>query len=208
MKQQQRSGRTSRKPGGSPTADYAGLKRRLTAFAYDYILIAIYIGILASIGIAVYLNYGIVEPLFGNPVSSDVSAFVLLILPVILYFTWQEGSTRASTWGKRRVGLRVSAADGRPIGYGQAFMRSLLKLLPWQIGHTAVFQLINAGDAVPLWVYLLFVAAYGLAIVYLVALWRRPDHRTPYDVIAGTAVIQPIDAPPSPDTNHPSERKR
>jgi uncharacterized RDD family membrane protein YckC len=172
-----------------PTADYAGVQRRLLAFVYDYILIAIYIGILAGLVTFVPTVNQLFSGLFANAVTSDIAAFLLIILPVILYFGLQEGSARASTWGKRRVGLRVIQANGRPIGYGRALARAALKFLPWQLGHTAVFQSIFTGPSP--WTYLLYALAYGLAIFYLVYLWRHPAHRTPYDRAAGTAVIVP-----------------
>lgn len=174
-----------------PTADYVGLGRRLLAFAYDYILIAIYIGVLAGIALFAPPVNRLFSALFADAMTSDLAAFVLLILPVILYFGISEGSAQASTWGKRRAGLRVVAKDGRPIGYPRALIRAALKFLPWQLGHTAVFQSIYAEASFSLSIFLLFTLAYGLAIVYLLYLWRRPDHRTPYDLLAGTVVIVP-----------------
>jgi uncharacterized RDD family membrane protein YckC len=172
-----------------PTADFAGFGRRVLAFAYDYILIAIYIGILAGLVLLVPPLNQFFMAIFTDAVTSDVVAFFLVILPVILYFAFQEGSVRASTWGKRRVGLRVVARDGAPIGYGRALVRSALKFLPWQFGHTAVFQTLFAGPS--FWSYLLYALAYSLAIYYLFTLWRHPAHRTPYDRTAGTVVIVP-----------------
>jgi uncharacterized RDD family membrane protein YckC len=180
-----------------PTADYAGLGRRLLAFAYDYILVAIYIGIVAGLATFVPPLNRFFMGIFANAVMSDLAAFVLLILPVILYFGLSEGSTQASTWGKRRAGLRVVAKNGTPVGYGSALMRSALKFLPWQLGHTAVFQSLYAGENSSLGSLILFILAYGLAIVYLLYLWRRPDHRTPYDLLARTAVIVPRGSTPS-----------
>lgn len=172
-------------------ATYAGMKRRLVAFAYDYILIAIYIGILTATTLGLTALGRPLDRLFADAVSSDLSAFFLLILPVIVYFGWQEGSTRQSSWGKRRVGLRVTSAKGQPIGYTQSFLRSILKFVPWQMAHTAIFQLTFANSGPTIGIYLLLAAAYGLAIVYIVAIWRRQDHRALYDELAGTAVILP-----------------
>lgn len=172
------------------------------AFAYDYILIAIYIGILTATTLLLAALGRPVDRFFADAGSSDLSAFILLILPVIIYFGWQEGSVRQSTWGKRRVGLRVTDGKGQPIGYPQAFLRAILKFVPWQMAHTAIFQLSFADNGVALWVYLLLGGAYGLAIVYIVAIWRRPDHRALYDLLARTAVILPN------EFNQPTKEKR
>lgn len=183
-------------------ATYAGIQRRLVAFAYDYILIAIYIGILTATTLALAALGRPLNRLFADAVSSDLSAFVLVILPVIVYFSWQEGSTRQSSWGKRRVGLRVTDARGQPIGYRQAFLRSILKFVPWQMAHTAIFQISFADSQATIGVYLLLAGAYGLATVYIVAIWRRRDHRALYDVLAGTAVILPN------EFNQPEKEKK
>jgi uncharacterized RDD family membrane protein YckC len=178
-------------PKQGETADYAGLGRRLLAFVYDYILIAIYIGVIVGMILFVPPLNGFFMGIFTEAVPSDIAAFLLLILPVILYFGLSEGSARASTWGKRRVGLRVVSKEGKPIGVGRALLRSGIKFLPWQFGHTAVFQSLYAGESFSMGILVLFTLAYGLAIAYLIYLWRRPDHRTPYDLLAGTVVITP-----------------
>jgi uncharacterized RDD family membrane protein YckC len=46
------------------------------------------------------------------PVDRGRLTFLTLVLPVILYFCFQESSLTQATWGKRKLGLRVVTAIG------------------------------------------------------------------------------------------------
>jgi uncharacterized RDD family membrane protein YckC len=46
------------------------------------------------------------------------------------YYTYFEGGERGQTIGKMALSIRViGLQDGRPIGYGRAFVRQLVKIL-------------------------------------------------------------------------------
>jgi len=112
---------------------YAGFAKRLKAFAFDYLLILAYIIVLAGVNFGVILKGRVqddISPFFASPVAKDMVAFLTLILPVILYFTLQEGSSHQGTWGKRKMGLRVVNAQGKTLTKIQAFVRSFVKFLP------------------------------------------------------------------------------
>lgn len=174
---------------------YAGFTRRLKAFVYDYLLISGYILLLAmaTMGITItasYLGFSLRWP--ENPILADLLAFVTLILPVALYFTLTESSPRQATWGKRKVGLRVVNAEGGTLTRKQAFIRSLVKLLPWQIAHTCIFHLPGwplEVTTLPPPVIAGYVLLYVLVGIYIVSALISKKHRTPYDWAAGACVI-------------------
>ena len=58
-------------------------------------------------------------------------AFLIMVLPVILFFALQKAARGRS--GKRKLGLHVSRVDGRALPLGRALVRSFAKFLPWQI---------------------------------------------------------------------------
>src|SRR3990172_7054747 len=94
---------------GSAIIKYVGLGKRLKAFLFDYLVIFFYILVWVGIGVSVTVTAGPLDqisPLFASPVVLDAMAFLVLILPVSLYFTLQEGSPRQATWGKRKAGIR------------------------------------------------------------------------------------------------------
>jgi uncharacterized RDD family membrane protein YckC len=174
---------------------YAGFGKRLKAFAFDYLFIFAYIVALAGVNYGIILSGGALEdisPFFASPIIKDAIAFLTLILPIILYFTLQESSLKQATWGKRKVGLRVVNVNGETLTKAQAFVRSLIKFLPWQIAHTSIYHIEGLPFA-PVEPSPIVLA--GLALVYLLvgiyaasALVSK-KHRTPYDWVAGSYVI-------------------
>lgn len=180
----------------------AGLRPRLLAFALDYLVIATYVLALAAVTLlAAKPLRGPLTVLLATPASRDAVAFVTIVLPVTLYFALQEGSARQATWGKRKLGLRVTGLDGGQLPLGRALVRSGVKFLPWQIAHTCLFHIPGwplAPAAPPVWVLAGFGLVWLLVITYLALLGFSRSHRTPYDRLAGSQVlvkVQPADNP-------------
>jgi uncharacterized RDD family membrane protein YckC len=170
--------------------EYAGLRLRAAAFAFDYLIIAGYVVALTVIAFGAAMVGGLRLP--ANPVFSDLLTFVTLVLPVILYFTLQEGSPREATWGKRKMGLRVITATGASLSTGQAFVRSLVKFLPWQLAHTSLYHVPGWPFEIaqpPPWVTAGFVLVWVLVVINLAALMLTRTHRTLYDWLAGAFVV-------------------
>ena len=174
---------------------YAGFAKRLKAFAFDYLIICGYIVLLTTVTMAVVKISGLLgTPLQWpeNPILADLMAFIMLVLPVILYFTFQESSPKQSTWGKRKAGIRVVNADGGRLTWRQAFVRSLIKMIPWQIAHTCLFHIPGwpfVVTLIPPAVTAGFILVYVLAGIYLATVFISRKHRTPYDWISGSYVV-------------------
>jgi len=172
----------------------AGLRPRLFAFALDYLLIAVYVIVLTAVALLAASTplRGLLAPLLATPASRDAVTFLTLVLPVILYLALQEGSARQGTWGKRKLGLRVTALDGGQLPLGRALVRSVVKFLPWQIAHTCLFHIPGwplAPSAPPGWVLAGFGLVWLLVTTYLAMLGFSQSHRTPYDRLAGSKVL-------------------
>ena len=174
---------------------YAGFGIRLKAFAFDYLIICGYIFLLAALTMAVVKISGLLGlPLQWpeNPILADLMAFITLVLPVILYFTLQESSSKQSTWGKRKAGIRVVNANGSRLTWLQAFIRSLVKMIPWQIAHTCLFHIPGwplAVTTIPSTVTAGFVLMYILVGLFIVSALISKKHRTPYDWASGAYVV-------------------
>lgn len=170
-------------PGGET---YAGFAPRLQAFLWNYLVLLGYIAVLVVVAVSVPG----VQSLFRGPVQSDLAAFLVLILPVIVYFGVQEGGPRQASFGKRRRGLKVMRPDGRRVGPVRAFARSCVAFLPWQLGHTAVFHSVDPGVLPPGVVWTLYGLAYGLLIVSAMMIWKGRAHQAPWDLVADTVVVR------------------
>ncbi len=165
---------------------YAKPKQRIIAFLFDFLIIFAYILILFGIGVGVVtITNG--KLLLASAIILNVVAFVVLVLPVILYFTLQESSSRQATWGKRRARIKVTNAQGARINIWQSFVRSAFKFLPWQLAHISVIYL-YFGNHSPIFGIGALVSQ-GLVIIYIISLWLGKKHQTPYDWIAGTYVV-------------------
>lgn len=112
---------------------YAGFWRRLVAYTVDNIIINIVFIILTVIVTTAF----ILGSMSSNSRAwvadlADPARINLLVLPVtafyivmsIAYFTYFHG-IKGRTPGKMLMGLEVLSANGTPIGFGIAFLRSV-----------------------------------------------------------------------------------
>jgi uncharacterized RDD family membrane protein YckC len=164
--------------------------RRLAAFGVDYGIIAAYLGVLVLIGVlgraADLLPSRVTTP--GGRIIGQLTAMVVLTVPVTLWFAWWEAAPRGATPGKRLLGLRVSRLDGGALSWPRSLLRSGARIaVPWELAHTGVWNsLAWPGPDAPVNLAL-FAVANGLLVLNLVLLFvgaRRPV----YDRLAGTVV--------------------
>lgn len=77
----------------------AGAGVRIKAFLYDYLLIVAYLIVLSGIG--GFLTLGpwssAWSDLLSTPARTDLLAFLVSVLPVVLYFTAAESSAAGAT---------------------------------------------------------------------------------------------------------------
>lgn len=194
-------------PGGTWTSikyhwnllsgDHVGVaKRRIAAFGVDYLIIAGWIGLITAVGFGAGAILGIergpvlsqADKLRGHAIS-----FLGLTLPVILYFAIAESSRWQATIGKRALGLRVQTVTGARIGLGRSLARSAIKFLPWEIAHTAIWHVpgqpfVSMPAPINFLGYAVALAGAGLFAV-TVFVGRG---RTPYDLVAGTMVVDAL----------------
>ncbi|GLQ19883.1 RDD family protein [Algimonas porphyrae] len=160
--------------------------RRIAAYLVDYIVILLWLGLIFSAAMLGLI--GINDPDVWTGADrwiAQAQAFLMVTLPVYLYFTISESRGRKATPGKRLLGLTV---DGTPL---QIMQRNLVKFLPWEVAHTAIWHgmpLPAASEPTPLGLTLmcLSMAAAGL---YIISLFIGSG-RTPYDRISGTQVVR------------------
>lgn len=177
--------------------------RRLAAWLMDWICVLAWCGIVAAVGIPLYLA-GVTRTI--DDVTLNVVAAITVVVPATVGLAVLEASRLHGTLGKRLLGIRVigrpavgpGAGDDRAgsaiagAALGASVLRNALKIaVPWTIGHSAVIAILgtSADGPPPAWVWLLTAAAYALPIVYVASLFVRRG-RTPYDVASRTAVVR------------------
>jgi uncharacterized RDD family membrane protein YckC len=128
-------------------------------------------------------------------VQIETWVFATVSLPTWAYFTLTEGSRWEATLGKRLLGLRVVNAQGGRAGYGRALLRTVVKLLPWELTHLSLML------PVPMWsegasasIRPGLIVANALIVVYLATALLTPRKQSVHDLVAGTLVVQRQDA--------------
>jgi len=170
---------------------YAGLWSRVLAFAFDYLVILLYLIVLTTISLtvrSVFPSFSV--KMFGNPVSGQIMGFFTVTVPVTLYFALLESSPWQATWGKRRQGLKVIRTNGERLTRRRAMGRTLLKFIPWELAHTCIWQIsLTRQESSP-------TIMAGLVLVWIlvganvIKLWLSPTRQTLYDWLAGTSVVK------------------
>ena len=114
---------------GAPTP-YQGVAIRFVAILIDYLIIGVISGILAIpllvAAIAVNVTNGNVSAVSWGPI---VALSVVGLVVWFLYFTLLEGRY-GQTVGKMALSIKVvREADGAPIDYGEAAVRTVLRII-------------------------------------------------------------------------------
>lgn len=162
------------------------LRPRLVAVGWDYLVIVVWLALLAVVFVPLHLAGVRVFDGLGM-VSSDLLIAVLTVLPTGAYLTISEAGRRQATWGKRRAGLAVVTTSGKRPGTVRIVVRNVVKLLPWQCGHMAVSRLAGSHEATA--AMPLLVAAYALAGVSIALLLVRRDRAALHDLVVATRVV-------------------
>jgi uncharacterized RDD family membrane protein YckC len=170
------------------TRTYAGFWKRAAAFALDYVIIVIYLALLTLIGLLLNSWFRINQSLFSDRVNAQLTGFLLVTLPVTLYFAVGESSGRQATWGKAKLGLLVTDDRGERISFWRALARTALKFVPWELSHTIIWTIVFSNPEGSVWVNFGFILVYGLISLNLASLVFTRKHQTIYDLLAKTFV--------------------
>ncbi|MCI5047390.1 MAG: RDD family protein [Aquisalinus sp.] len=169
---------------------YAPALKRIMAFAADYAVLGVYVALLTALSFALMGTDTAPPETRLDKVIAQLLAFATLTLPVILYFSLMESTGNGGTLGKRLLRIKVMRSSGGKTGLPRALMRNVLKFLPWEIAHTAIWQVPGRPfvDEMPWPNLLACVGAIICALWYMSSLFRA-DKRSFYDKVAGTKVV-------------------
>ena len=156
---------------------------RLFAYSLDF---GIMIGIFVLPQILLYMfTNGIPFKWFSQNYHIYFWVLGTISIPVWLYFIFMEASVKQAGFGKRIMGLKVCNEEGGRISIRLSFIRTAIRLLPWEITHLALLGIyfqpnpdINAG----IWI------ADGMIVVYLLVFFYHKGRLTVHDFIAKTQV--------------------
>ena len=160
----------------------------------DYLVISAYLVLLLAGSLLIRPTpFGAtLNALFAHPGSAEVTAFGLLVLPIVLYFALLESSTWQASLGKRTLGLHVTDVHGARLSRVRSLGRSGLKFVPWELTHACLWNIPGwpfAASRIPPLVAAGLILVWVLVGVYAVSLLLSKTHQTLYDRIAGAYVV-------------------
>lgn len=173
----------------TPKIAVAPIGPRLLAYLVD-------VALLATVIQAVH--FGVMRFAFGGerPAWADRGIVVWIVvlgtvsLPVYLYFALLESGRRRATLGKRLARIEVVGDDGAPIRFPRAFLRTLVKLIPWEVAHATMLlpKPLWAADAEAV-ARPGFMFSTLLVGAWLVTLMLTPRSQSVHDLVVRTLVV-------------------
>ena len=131
---------------------------------------------------------GITDTWFHSSLHMQFYVLITISLPVWIYFTYFDSEKSKGTFGKRIFNLQVTNNKNQKISIGKSFVRTIGKLLPWEIAHVGVIwpePLYYASEPT---VRILSYLGLLLFAMYVISIWMDQKNRTIYDRIIGTKV--------------------
>ena len=136
--------------------------------------------------IAYWLFDGIPFKYFNQPYHVYFWVLFTVSLPLWLYFILQEMSPRQSTIGKRYMHLKVTDNTNLRISKKKSIVRTLFKLLPWEITHIGLIPIYFSKDPqIGIGLYL----ANGLIVIYVVYFIIQKGKTAIHDIASNTKVV-------------------
>ena len=167
----------------------AGFPVRLKAFLLDYMLIVAY-GLTLMV-FSMFLIPSIQQLFTGSPASAQLAGFLMITLPVSLYFILADSRLGSGSFGKRIAGIRVRDMNDRPLSVLHSAVRTALKFMPWELSHFLVYRLMWLGDdPVPIGYMVIGGLIYALIGAYIAAPFLTKKKQSLYDLAARTQVIR------------------
>ncbi len=151
--------------------------KRSLAFGVDYLVIITYAGLLFLLSTA--LELGVYLDGKSQWVQQAVG-FSTLTFPVFVYCTLSEYYW-GYTLGKWVFKLRVIGRKKSSVVW-----RNLLKFLPWEMAHTAVYVMALEPEEPNGWIWFLAIFPQVLVGVYCLSMLHSKGIKTLYDCMAGT----------------------
>jgi uncharacterized RDD family membrane protein YckC len=159
----------------------------------------------AVCGVVFHLTIGF--EWMNNGLKFWAFVFVTVSLPIWLYFSLYESSPHQATIGMRAMGLQVADLAGERISFGRALLRTVLKLLPFEINHLTMFLPRPIwGDPNPGF-RVGFLLVSGLMGLYLVIMFMTRRKQSLHDLVAGTVVLERNNAASGLAAGHPLRQR-
>ncbi|MFY9618707.1 MAG: RDD family protein [Pyrinomonadaceae bacterium] len=169
--------------------NYASVIRRVLAYAVDAVILFVAFPLILGAVFALLLYSTVGLDWMLNGLLFWLYVFSTVSLPFWLYYSLLESSSRQATFGMRLFRLQVADTSGRRISFGRALLRTVVKLLPFELNHLVLFLPTPIwGDPEPGFRFG-FVVVNALMILYIATPFLTRRKQSVHDLIAGTVVL-------------------
>jgi len=162
--------------------------RRLLAYWLDFVLLAI---ILVDLQGLVYITTsGFPFHFLKEGYHIEIWVLLSMSLPVWLYFIWFE-LNQQQTLGKRMLKLKVTNRERSKITFRQAFLRTFIRLLPWELTHIIILvpEPWWGMEGPPAHMHLIYIPNLML-LLYILILFAGKGEKGVHDMAAKTMVMR------------------
>lgn len=133
--------------------------------------------------------FGITDEWFRNSWNMEFYVRFTISLPTWLYFAYFDSAKAKATLGKRLMKLQVIETTGAKLSFGKSFLRSIVKLAPWELAHLGVIfptplYFEQAASIRPL-----TIVGLALLICYAISLLISKENRSLVDRLLQTKVV-------------------
>jgi len=135
-------------------------------------------------------SFGISELWFHDSVNMQMYVFLTISLPVWFYFAYLDSYKYKGTIGKRLMKLNVyNIQNSTRISLHKSFIRTIFKLLPWEIAHIGVIFPEPLYFAQNPDIRILSVGGLVLFAVYFISIYFDKNSQSLYDKLFDTKVV-------------------
>ena len=165
----------------------ASFPRRLAAGALDALLLGL---LVQALQWGAWFGFGLGAGTLTGAWSWHLYLLATVSLPCGLYYLLGDASAGGATPGKRWLGVRVLHVYGSRVSLPRALVRTLFKLLPWELAHVALCfpEPVFVTGELPM--PRLLMAVYGLVALYLAAALMTLKKQSVHDLAVGTWVVR------------------
>jgi uncharacterized RDD family membrane protein YckC len=165
----------------------APMRFRFLAMAIDYLVFIIYGVVLFGLS---FLFKPLLTELFTTSAEvAQLTGFVLITLPVIMYFVLGESSKGMGSIGKRKLGLAVADHKGERLRIFRSLIRNLIKFTPWELAHFAIWRLRFPTGFSESFLVGILIMVNVTVLVFIFCPFLNKNRKSLYDYLAGTKVI-------------------
>ncbi|MFZ1754929.1 MAG: RDD family protein [Caldilineaceae bacterium] len=173
-------------------APYATIRRRILSYCVE--VFVLFTGVLVLQGVIFLLGLNPLVNALNRGESFSKAVYHLWLsgtvdFPLLLYYSFTLASPHQATLVMRWFGLRLARTDGAKVTFGQAFLRSLVMLIPFEVNHIFLVWF-STPEGIPTQLAAQYAVVFGLIGLYFLAAYRSPQRQSIHDRTAGTVIVQ------------------